>query len=63
VVAILAWVAATTEAMDLVLDVEPQQPPRIAVVREGASYRKNPKNGGLGLVERGRRLVGFCRLV
>ena len=30
----------------------------------GASdYRKNPKNGGLGLVERGRRLAGFCRLV
>jgi hypothetical protein len=28
-----------------------------------SGYRKNPKNGGLGLVERGRRLAGFCRLV
>ena len=37
--------------------------PSLVNLNWASGYWKNPKNGGLGVVERGRRLAGFCRLV
>jgi hypothetical protein len=39
-------------------------PPELSNIVGASGYRKNPKNGGLGLErERSRRWAGFCRLV